>query len=196
PTSSDDARMIDAIEKSIELLGARDGARRACILLISESRDRGSKLKLPEVLSKLQRSGATIYAATYSAYLTAFTTKASDYTPDIGEGFPGPGAQNSVSLPPVILELAHAMSRNTAEAFTSATGGRRLSFETVSKLETDLSAIADDVHSRYLLSFTPDPTPEPSFHRLEIRIKNRPDATVRARPGYWTDVTPGSGNLP
>ncbi len=197
PAAADGARTIDAIDKSIQLLNARNGPRRPCILLISESRDRGSKRKLADVLSQLQRTGIVIYGLTYSATWTAFTTKPKDYTPpDIGEGFSGPGAQNSLPIPPLILELARAMTQNTAEAFTSATGGRRLSFETVSKLETDLSAVADDIHSRYLLSFTPDATPAPSFHRLEIRVKDRPDATVKARPGYWTEVAPSTGNLP
>ena len=194
----DAGRMIDAVNRSIELLGARGGARRPCILLISESRDRGSKHKLAEVLSKLQRAGVLIYCVTYSATWTAFTTKPAP-PPDIGEGFPGTGglpgtgSQNAIGIPGLIFELARAMSQNTAEAFASATGGRRLSFETVSKLERDLSAVADDVHTRYLLSFTPDATPAPSFHRLEIRIKNRPDAIVKARPGYWTEA--GSQNL-
>src|SRR5947209_6249753 len=81
PVAADGARMVDAIDKSIDLLGARKGPRRACILLISESRDRGSKLKLAEVLSKLQRTSILIYGLTYSAYWTAFTTKPKDSTP-------------------------------------------------------------------------------------------------------------------
>ena len=79
--NSGGARQIDAIDQAMDLLNHRGAPRRACILLIGEARDRGSQLKLPGVLSELQRSAITIYALTYSPYWTAFTTRAKDYTP-------------------------------------------------------------------------------------------------------------------
>ncbi len=185
--NSGGARQIDAIDQAIGLLTHRGGPRRSCILLVGEARDRGSQRKLPGVLSQLQRSSITIYALTYSPYWTAFTTRAKDYTPPPMDE--SAGVRDSVSIPAILLELAHNAGKNTANAFALATGGRRLSFETRAGLETDLLHIGNDLHSRYLLSFTPDQNPPASFHKLEIRVRTHPDTEVNARPGYWSSVS-------
>jgi hypothetical protein len=122
---------------------------------------------------KIQRTGVTIYSLTYSAYLTPFTTRASEYSPPSGS---------------IFTELTRLPKKNTVEALTTATGGRQMKFETKSKLENDLIRLGTEIHSRYLVSFTPDPAQTPSFHHLEVRIKDRPDAVVRARPGYWAGL--------
>jgi hypothetical protein len=77
------------------------------------------------------------------------------------------------------------MKQDTGKILTASTGGRTLKFETKSKLENDLIRLGTDIHSRYMLSFTPARSEE-SFHRIIVEVKNRPDLTVRARPGYWS----------
>jgi len=76
--------MVDAIKKAVELLGSRPAGARSAIVIIGESRDCGSKTTLASVLPSLQKSGATIYCLEYSAFLTPFTTKASEYSPPEG----------------------------------------------------------------------------------------------------------------
>ena len=46
--------------------------------------------------------------------------------------------------------------------------------------------LAGDIHNRYLVSFVPDVDETQRFHRLTLQIKNRPDAAVLTRPGYWS----------
>ena len=172
PQDSMDGRMIDATNEALQLLAQRPGARRASIVIIGESRDRGSKGKLSDLITKIQSTGTTVYSLTYSAYLTPFTTRPEDYEPTGG------------SLP--FVEVARLFKQNTVVALTGITGGQRFAFETKSKLESDLMRLQTDIHSRYSISFTPDLETRPTFHRLQIRIKSHPDATVRARSGYWT----------
>jgi VWFA-related protein len=177
PADNRGGRMIDAVEEALKLLANRPGARRANILIIGESRDRGSEEKLSDLLAEIQRTGVTVYSLTYSAYLTPFTTKAGDYTPPDGGG-----------LLTAITETSRLAKRNTAEALTNVTGGRQLKFETKSKLENDLIRLGSEIHCRYFISFTPDLTQTPNFHHLEVRIKDRPDAVIRTRPGYWAGL--------
>jgi VWFA-related protein len=178
PAGNMGGRMIDAIAESLKMLAARPGPRRPNILIISESRDRGSEGKLRDVVDAVQHTGVTIYSLTYSAYLTPFTTKAQDYRPTGGGG-----------LLRGITEVARLAKENTVQTLVDVTGGRQLRFETKSKLENDLMDLGKEIHSRYVLSFTPDVATSPSFHQLEVRIKDHPDAVVRTRPGYWAGLS-------
>ena len=69
------ARMIDAVEAAVGNLRERPNTRRV-LLLVSESRDRGSEAELETATVAAQSAGVTIYTATYSALLTGFTSKA------------------------------------------------------------------------------------------------------------------------
>ncbi len=166
--------MLDGIELATGLLKARSDASRRAVLLISETRDRGSKARLTDVATLLQRLGVTVYALPYSAYLTPFTIRPEEYEPT-GGGLLG-----------VFTELGRLGKQNTVEALTSLTGGTVVTFETKNKLERNLMKIAADLHSRYLLSFVPEQTTQPEFHPITISVRNHPGAKVRFRPGYWT----------
>jgi Ca-activated chloride channel family protein len=171
PQDSSDGRMIDAVDQALRMIGARPGSRRAYIVVIGENKDRGSKEKLGDLLARLQRSGATVYNLSYSAYFTPFTTRPEDYQPTGGS--------------PSYIEFARLFKQNTAAALTETSGGRKFGFETKGKLEKDLIALGADLHNRYLLSFTPDDNADGSFHSLEVHIRGRDDARVHARPGYF-----------
>lgn len=167
--------MIDAVEKALELLGNRAASARSAIVIIGESKDRGSKTALSRILPALENSGATVYCLEYSAFLTPFTTKASEYSP------PGGGR----GLLDAITETVHATTKDTGKILTASTGGRALNFQTKSKLENDLIRLGAEVHSRYLISFTPAASPQEKFHSITVQVRDRPDLIVHVRPGYW-----------
>ena len=168
--------MLDAVARAIKILGTRPVRARSVIVIIGESKDRGSKANLTNILPDLQQSGATVYCIEYSTFLTPLTTKASEYAPpEGGRGW----------MLDSITETVHAMKQDTGKILTASTGGRTLKFETKSKLENDLIRLGTDIHSRYMLSFTPARSEE-TFHHIIVEVKNRPDLTIRARPGYWS----------
>lgn len=169
PGSSSGGRMIDAAAKALDMLSHRPGLRRLNLLVISESRNRGSESKLTDLLAKAQRSGVTIYGLTYSAYWTAFTTKPGDYAPP--EMDDAPSVLYTMPLTAILAETARAAKKSTIAALVSITGGRQFTFETKAKLENDLIARGSDIHSRYLLSFTPTETPQPQYHKLEVTVR-------------------------
>ena len=175
PADSTDARMIDAVGESLKLLAGRAGGRRSSILIVGESRDRGSKTKLDDLVTAVERSTATIYSLTYSAFLTPFTAKPEDLPPPESGG-----------LIRAITEPARLAKTNTVRALTTASGGEQFSFETKSKLENNLIRLGADIHNRYILSFTPEVANDKAgYHQLVISVKNRPNVLVRVRPGYW-----------
>jgi VWFA-related protein len=168
-------RAIDAVAQSIDLLETRPENSRRVILLLSESRDRGSRMKLPTVIEQAQRAGVMIYPATYSVYATPWTAKPEDNPPMPGGADPMAG----------VIDLLRLGKTNTAEAFARATGGRHLSFETLNGLENAITRAGEEIHSQYLLSFVPHETANRNYHRIEVTIAGKADLTVRARPGYW-----------
>lgn len=197
PGAPKSARMLDAIAAATDRLRALPNRRRV-LLLISESRDRGSESELQPVIQDLLAEGISVYAANYSAYKTAFTTRAPKESrpvpPDPRRPPPGNdvesrnGAPPGMGAPMDILggfgELFRLGKENTSEALTKATGGAVYSFARLKGLEEAIQKLAGEVHSQYLLSFAPSADPKPGFHSLRVDVKAA-GATVRARPGYW-----------
>jgi hypothetical protein len=147
------------------------------LIIIGESKDRGSEANLQDLLFESQRSGVTIYSLAYSAYLTPFTTKASEYSPPEG---------GSGWILDSIAEAVHSTKQDTCKALVEATGGRQLKFETKSKLENDLIRLGGEIHSRYVVSFAPAKDASPGFHKVVVKIEDRPQLSAKARPGYST----------
>jgi VWFA-related protein len=171
--------MIDGVAAGVKMLETRPESSRRILLVLSESRDRGSKTKLPAAIEAAQRAGVMIYPATYSTQATPWTARPEDNPP-----MPG-GDAHSVDFIGPLAELMRLGKTNAAEAFARATGGRHLSFETLSGLEEAIMHAGEEIHSQYLLSFVPPPT-SPGFHQLVVAVPSRSDAVTRARPGYWS----------
>jgi len=214
PGANKSARMLDAVEQSIERLQKHPNSHRV-LLLISESRDRGSDTALEQVAVAAQTAGVTVYAATYSAFKTGFTSKAPPETEPLTLNHPkmptdetgtvsgGPPECNPVAcpdpaMPPLeqrvdvkggIGELVRLGKTNTSEALTKGTGGAIFPFTRLKGLEEAIEKLGTELHSQYLLSFTPD-NPASGYHRLEVRVAGG-DFRVRARPGYWTGQAGG-----
>ncbi|MBL8211332.1 MAG: VWA domain-containing protein [Bryobacterales bacterium] len=197
PGAPKTARLLDAVSAAADRLRSLPNRRRV-LLLISESRDRGSESELQPVIQDLLAEGISVYAANYSAFKTAFTTRTpkeqKPVPPDPRRPPPGNdlesrnGAPPGMGAPVDILggfgELFRLGSVNTTEALTKATGGAVYSFARLKGLEEAIQKLAAEVHSQYLLSFAPPSDPQPGFHSLRVDVKAAA-AIVRARPGYW-----------
>lgn len=169
------ARMLDAVTEGIAQLSKRPPEERRVLLLISESKDRGSKADLQQAAVEAQRAGVTIHAVSYSAYSTAFTTRT---------GPEQPTGNGNFNILAIFSEIGRVGKENTVEALTMASGGRRRGFTTLHGLEEELGHVGEELHSQYLLSFTPT-MPEKGFHQIGVRVKSRPELQLRTRPGYW-----------
>jgi VWFA-related protein len=203
------AVMLDAVNAAIEHLAKRPNARRV-LLLISESRDRGSQTDLAAVAKTAQSADVSIYALTYSAITTAFTTKAPltqqphgkspQTTPEqdtmhTANGAP-PSPYNPVSpkLVPegqgadpfaILSELGHMLNVNATQVLAAATGGTTFPFTRQQGLETAIARFGTELHSQYVLSFVPQDA-APGYHNLEVSLARTGRYHIRARPGYWS----------
>jgi VWFA-related protein len=199
-------RLLDAVQSAVEHLRRQPNARRV-LLLISESRDRGSETELDVVTAAVQSAGITVYAATYSAYKTAFTSKAPVSRPkqplkpktpndNIGtlDGNPpgrynpwpkNPPPEQQVDVLGGIGELARLGKTNTTEALTKSTGGTTFPFTRQKALEGAIEKLGAELHTQYVVSFAPEAS-APGYHTLEVRVVRPGEFRIRARPGYWS----------
>jgi VWFA-related protein len=185
PYSVKTARLLDAVLQGVDMLATRPANSRRVMLILGESRDRGSKASLTDAIERVQRAGAAVYFGTYSAQASAWTAKPEDdpSMPDYNG--------NNVDLAAPIVELARLAKKNAADAFAQASGGRHLSFTLYSTLENVIARVGEELHAQYLLSFVPAGNPGEkggdAFHRIDVKIPSHPDAIIRVRPGYWPE---------
>jgi VWFA-related protein len=200
------AAMLDAVNESVERLRKQPNARRV-LLLISESRDRGSHADLENVAIAAQSADITVYAATYSAMKTAFTskaplseqprTKSPQATPEseaMGTANGAPPSPSNPKLTPVdigaaIGELLRLNQTNTTQALAAVTGGITFPFTRQKGLEDAIQKLGAALHTQYVLSFAPGDS-TPGYHKLEVSVVRAGRYQVRARPGYYWSAEP------
>jgi VWFA-related protein len=206
PGADKEARMVDAVHSAVERLRWEPSARRV-VLLISESRDRGSESALDTVIAAAQAEGVTVYAATYSVFKTAFTSKASvsqprrplkpktpnDEAGTVNGNPPGrynpwpkiPPPEQQVDVLGGIGELARLGKTNTTDALTKGTGGATFPFTRQKALEEAITKFGAELSTQYVVSFAPEASAA-GYHTLEVRLVRAGEFRVRARPGYWS----------
>ena len=180
------ARAIEAVAKAVDLLAARKNDRKV-VFVIGESRDRSSKMPLEQAVSRAQRENVTVYFLTYSKFLTPFTStdwgeKCDEHDENCKPRDPEWGDTNLMA---VFGEMRALAKTNIAEAFAKYTGGRRVSFLKQKGLEQVIESLGAEIHNQYQISFTPPHSDPHEFHQIRVVVRNRPDAVVRTRAGYW-----------
>ena len=95
-----------------------------------------------------------------------------------------------MDLRPIVVEIFTQVKAlfvpNPAEVFTQYTGGREYSFSGIKSLERAVSDLGEELHSQYMLSYSPSDQvlEEAGYHKIRVDV-NRPSLEVRTRPGYW-----------
>ena len=198
--------VIDAVSQSIRMLKSRPPDRRRVLLLIAEKRDRGSELRLREALTEAQFANVGIYSLDISTVVAALTDKGMPPPPPSipaeAQHMPGgyPSTPTTVeqnyyngNYIPVFVDIFKAVKSvfvdDTLDVFTRFTGGREYAFIGERSLEKAVSGISEELHSQYLLSYSPTNQAEGGFHEIKV-IVNRPSLEVRTRPGYWVAARP------
>ena len=203
---SSSSRLIDAVDESVRMLRRRPGERRRVVLLISESRDKGSSGRVRETLAAAEFQNVSLYAVNIPRVVTALTRKAPAPRPDpipaTAHGMPAgaavtpgttSGIQNYGSVMPAFEEIIRGVKAifipNPVEVFTKYTGGKEQNFVSLKGLEEAIAAIGTELHAQYLITYTPSNKSEGGYHEIKVVVE-RPELTVRARPGYWMAAIP------
>jgi len=174
----DGAAILDAVAYSIQLLRNEPEDRQRVLLLISETRDHGSRVKIEDVVAAVGQANALMYALAFSPGLSNIL--------DTGRGTNKDEMHNGVNFLDLAYRAAQAMRKNVPSTVTSMTGGEYELFATRKKFEVRMNDFTNHLHSRYLLSFAPK-DPRPGLHQLRIHLKDPSNGTVLARTSYWAE---------
>ncbi len=169
------AAILDTVSYCVDLLEQQPKNRRRVLLLISESRDHGSKhVNSQQLIQRIGTSNTLVLTLTYSASKAEFLNDAK------GEGGVGP-TMNIMS--PLMMAIA-AVHKNVAKEIALMSGGEYTPFTREKAFQEDIAQVAKHVRNRYLLSFHPtDRTP--GLHILKVRTAQDYGARVIARANYW-----------
>jgi VWFA-related protein len=178
----DGAVILDALDYAVKMLQTVPKTRRRVLLLISETRDHGSKtVKVDDVVTEIGSSDTAVYALAFSpSESNVLDTMRGN---NIAEMHPLPDL-----LAPFKLAV-EAIRNNTPKAVSAMTGGEYETFATRKTFEMRMVDFTNHAHARYLLSIEPK-DPHPGFHQLRVGLKDQANRTVLARSSYWaTDAT-------
>jgi len=204
---SNSSRMNDAVMEASRMLvrSDRENKRRRIILLIGETQDRGSEIKLRYVLQALEMNNIIVYPVNMSRWLNKLGEKTPVPRPDPFPVHSRPMPHGAAVTPTTIAqntgytfgnytvlikELFTATKaifvKNPQEVFAKYTGGREHDFVSQRGLEEAVQKIGEELHSQYLLTYRPSDKvkEEGGWHKLQVVVK-RPGLEVRTRAGYW-----------
>lgn len=195
---------IDAVDFAIQMLNRSRNHYRRAILLISETRDHGSKAKLDEVVAELGTTDTVIYSVAFSpgkndivesmrhagdAYKTEKPPPPSQHKPppleDDKPGMVDIERPPKMNWPPELLLIVNALKGNAASEIASLSGGEYMNFSTQKNFEASLQRISNQIHNYYLLSFKPSDM-KPGLHTVRVRVADRPSAVIQTRKSYWS----------
>ena len=212
---------LDALGYAVDMLRKQPPSYRRAILLLSETVDHGSHMKIEDALRVLSDTNTSIYSI-------AFSSSRDEAKRDLGANMihpseavepgppggcmatdpdkpPQPGDSKlkqawdcaGVLLPPLRLANLAAVAgrnglrKNVPETVAKLSGGEYFSFKDTHGLDRALVALSNHIPNRYVLSFEPQ-SPHAGLHALGLRLKDNPDYVVTSRSSYWAEGDSGA----
>jgi len=184
PEGDGGAAILDAVGFSVNLLEQRPPDHRRVLLLISETRDHGSRhITIPQLVERIGTSNTLVFSVSFSPSKAEMMNWAKG---NIGgdTGLLGP-----------VLMAVNAMRRNVPKTLADMSGGEYEPFAREKGFENRIAEAARHAHNRYMLSFYPtDPTP--GLHTLEVKLTQDYGARIVARANYWAVNDAASKSAP
>ena len=136
----------------------RDESRRRAVVLLSDGVDSSSLISEDVVLSEARRSRASVYSVSLGQNLSARLTAGAR------------GARGAALL----------------EELGRTTGGRVIVPASVDALQAAFAEVAEELRHQYGLAYVSDNVVRDGrWRRIELRVRNRPELSVRHREGYY-----------
>ncbi|MHB8302108.1 MAG: VWA domain-containing protein [Acidobacteriaceae bacterium] len=178
----DGAAILDSIWYAVDMLKDEPKENLRVVLLLSETRDHGSRTPIKEVVRKVGRSNAIVYSMAFS--------------PSRGDLFDFAHMGGDANLLAPLKLAIEAVRKNAAAAVPRMTGGEYLRFNNGKQLDSEIGTLANQVHNRYMLSFQPSDA-TPGLHTLKVTLRRPLAVKVLARTDYWAVKPPdASGEIP
>ena len=174
----DGAATLDAIAGAVNLLKDEAEERQRVLLLISETRDHGSRVKIENAVATIGQANVLMYALAFSPSLSNIL--------DTGRGNNQEEMHEGINFLDLMYQTAQAMRKNVPSAVAFMTGGEYQLFATRKKFEVRMNDFTNHLHSRYLLSIAPK-SPHPGLHQIRVRLREESKNAVLARTSYWAE---------
>ena len=169
------AAILDTVGFSVKLLEDRPKDYRRVLLLISETRDHGSReVDARRLVEQIGISNTLVLSVSFSPSKALLLH-------DLKHG--GEGAGMADLLTPLIMAI-QAVRRNVAKEIATESGGEYAPFTTERGFEARVQEVAGHARNRYLLSFRPTDN-TPGLHVLDVQLTRNLGARVVARASYW-----------
>lgn len=194
------SRLDDATMEGIRMLRGRPTTRRRVLLVIAENRDYGSQINKRDVLAAAEFGNVVVHSVNMSRLVASMTATPAPPRPDLTPpgGKPMPAGQINTSTTqaqmemgnwvPVLKEIfkdaKNIFVPSPLTVYTRYTGGREYSFMSQRTLETAISDLGNEMHSQYLLTYSPSNQDEAGFHEIVVQVR-KPGLTVRTKDGYY-----------
>jgi Ca-activated chloride channel homolog len=155
--------LLDGIIKAAEYLGEVRGRR--VMVIVSDGDDTYSDSTLEQALRSLQLANCQVYVVKTTDFENYVRTK---------------NRAGNANLRQLAAE------RRMLEVATQ-TGGRVYSPIDEKELDEAFRQISAELSQQYILSYYPDPATEKrgEFRQIALTLKNKPNADVRTRKGYY-----------
>jgi VWFA-related protein len=189
--SGKNARMNDALARSISMLSNKPREKRRVAIVFSEGFDRDSITSGAEVVRTASNANVTIYGIRFNPAATEWKDDGSYalthlFMPSC-EPIDRP-CKFELSLAPLAMLALKAGSRemraNLLGQYAGYTGGIVYTHWREHAVEDQLQNIAVAVNGQYDLAYVPTAQNNPGFHTLKITI-SEPGLRVRTRAGYF-----------
>jgi VWFA-related protein len=181
------SRLYDAMELAVKMLSSRPAptatnpGRRRVMLVLAEADDKGSKAKLGAVLRQAQLENVTIWSVGLSTVHAWFWNRAKMKPSD-----PGWGDNNLIPLAVwAVTDIKDQIHNNGLQIAAAATGGTHFATWRDRSIQAAIDEIGGELHSQYLLMYTPTGTTE-GYHEIKVEL-DKSNVSVRSRPGYFVE---------
>ncbi len=179
------SRLYDAMALGVEMLSGRpkptaiQPGRRRELLVLAEADDKGSEAKLGAVLREAQLQNVTIWSVGLSTAHATLLNRAKMKPTD-----PGWGDNNLITVALwAVTNIRDGISGNSLQIAAAATGGTPIATWKDRSMQSAIDAIGGELHSQYLLMYTPTGTDAAGYHEIKVEVDNV-NLKVRSRAGY------------
>lgn len=159
--------IMDALYSALTLSSSRS---RSLVVLFTDGADNSSWLEWRQIQKVAERSNAVIHVVGLKPpQLTA------------------PGETMEIGIRSVPLESPTALDFEAPwglRQIAELTGGRYWEAESLDRLKTAFSAIAEAMGKRYVLRYVPENVRRPGWHKIELKLRGK-KGDVHTRTGYW-----------
>lgn len=198
-------RLNDALGRAILMLTKRPSAERRVIIALCEGLDRGSETTSAEIIRAATSAEISIYGLQFSR-LQAFLHNQQEPEPMSPQvrNMALPAPQERPQTPTSVQTYNNPMGiqalplisgagkaargalpgKNLIETYAAYTGGTTYTHWKAKDLQKQLTRIALEVNSQYVLAYVPSTLKQAGFHQLKIQV-TEPKLKVRTRAGYF-----------